>query len=269
MPSAIHSSRRRPPQSEHDGSPDRHLVAVELGNARAAQPPRDTAANSRSVGSSVLDFGTRRLSRRRERGDFSPTSGRDFLLQHVGRWARSVPKAFGPPVCPPPPDGMPSALRGAPKSRSRESLFMDARAETCSPVEVLLLRPKPRVLLAEDDVELRALYGLSLRNAGYDVVDAADGTEALEQLVASPAAEPDPARWFDAAVLDIRMPGFSGLHVLAALRHVSPAVPIILMTAFSDERVRMAAHRLGAAAMLSKPFRLQALTWAVANAVGA
>lgn len=145
---------------------------------------------------------------------------------------------------------------------------MDVQTETLSPVSVVQLRPKSRVLLAEDDVELRTLFGRCLRSAGYDVVDAADGTEALEHLVGSPPADPDPLHRFDAAVLDIRMPGFSGLHVLAALRHRSPGLPVVLMTAFSDERIRMDAHRLGAAAMLSKPFRLQALTWAVASAVG-
>jgi len=146
---------------------------------------------------------------------------------------------------------------------------MDVQIETYSPVEVTPLGPKPRVLLAEDDTELRILFGLSLRNSGYDVVDVSDGTEALERLVGWPAPDANPARAFDAAVLDIRMPGFSGLHVLAALRHCTPPLPVVLMTAFSDERIRMDAYRLGASAMLSKPFRLQTLTLAVACAVGA
>jgi len=145
---------------------------------------------------------------------------------------------------------------------------MDVPTEALSPVDGVQVPPKSRVLLAEDDVELRTLFGRCLRRAGYHVVDAADGTEALEHLVGSPA-DPDPAHRFAAAVLDIRMPGFSGLHVLAALRNSSPRLPVVLMTAFSDERIRMDAYRLGAAAMLTKPFRLQALTWAVACAVGA
>ena len=145
---------------------------------------------------------------------------------------------------------------------------MDNQIEAYSPVEATRLRHNPRVLLAEDDTELRTLFGLWLRSSGYDVVDAADGTEALERLADLPEPKADPACSFDAAVLDIRMPGFSGLHILAALRHSSPALPVVLMTAFSDDRIRMDAHRLGASAMLSKPFRLQALTWAVACAVG-
>jgi len=145
---------------------------------------------------------------------------------------------------------------------------MDIQTEAYSPVEATRPRHNPRVLLAEDDTELRTLFGLCLRSSGYDVVDAVDGTEALECLAGLPAPNAEPARLFDAAVLDIRMPGFSGLHVLAALRHSSPALPVVLMTAFSDERIRMDAHRLGASAMLAKPFRLEALTWAVACAVG-
>jgi len=145
---------------------------------------------------------------------------------------------------------------------------MDTQIEAYSPVEATRLRHNPRVLLAEDDTELRTLFGLCLRSSGYDVVDAVDGTEALEVLAGLPEPNAEPARLFDAAVLDIRMPGFSGLHVLAALRHSSPALPVVLMTAYSDERIRMDAHRLGASAMLAKPFRVQALTWAVACAVG-
>jgi CheY-like chemotaxis protein len=145
---------------------------------------------------------------------------------------------------------------------------MDIQIEACSPVEVTRLRHNPRVLLAEDDMESRTLFGLCLRSSGYDVVEAADGTEALERLAGLPAPNAVRVGSFDAAVLDIRMPGFSGLHILAALRHSSPALPVVLMTAFSNETIRMDAHRLGASAMLSKPFRLQALTWAVACAVG-
>jgi len=145
---------------------------------------------------------------------------------------------------------------------------MDLEIQAYSPVEVTRLRRNPRVLLAEDDLELRPLLALCLRGSGYDVVEAADGTEALERLAGLAAPDAEPARPFDAAVLDIRMPGFSGLHVLTALRHSSRAVPIVLITAFSNERIRLDAHRLGASAMLSKPFRLQALRWAVACAVG-
>jgi CheY-like chemotaxis protein len=169
---------------------------------------------------------------------------------------------------------MPSALSFGKKEKKLRSpftprnLLMDIQIETYSPVEVTQPRHNPRVLLADDDTELRTLFGLCLRSSGYDVVEAADGTEALERLAGLPAPNTDPARSFDAAVLDIRMPGYSGLHVLAALRHSSPALPVVLMTAYSDERIRMDAHRLGASAMLSKPFRLQALTWAVACAVG-
>jgi CheY-like chemotaxis protein len=113
------------------------------------------------------------------------------------------------------------------------------------------------VLVADDDDELRALYHLSLRHAGYDVVDAVDGADALARLVASPLE-------FDAAVLDVRMPGVSGLQVLAALQKSTPSVPIILTSAFADENLSEDAARLGAAALLSKPFRLDMLTRAVA-----
>jgi FixJ family two-component response regulator len=69
---------------------------------------------------------------------------------------------------------------------------------------------------------------------------------------------------FDAAVLDVRMPGVSGLEVLAALQKRGPSVPVILTSAFADETLSEDAARLGAVVLLSKPFRLDMLTRAVA-----
>ena len=64
---------------------------------------------------------------------------------------------------------------------------------------------------------------------------------------------------FDVIVSDIRMPGVSGLSVLAGLREIEGIPPIILITAFGDEETHAEADRLGAAAVLDKPFEMATL----------
>jgi len=139
------------------------------------------------------------------------------------------------------------------------------RIDACSANEVLRAPTPTRVLLVENDAELRELFGLGLTRAGYDVVYAADGKEVLDRLASSFAAEGHFGR-FDVVVSDIRMPGFSGFHLLVALRQWSPGLPVILMTGFADEGTRRDAHRLGAVTVLSKPFQLHALASAVEQA---
>ena len=139
------------------------------------------------------------------------------------------------------------------------------RIDACCANEVLPAPAPTRVLLVENDAQLRELFGLGLTRAGYDVVYAADGKEVLDHLESSFAAEGHFGR-FDVVVSDIRMPGFSGFHLLVALRNWSPELPVILMTAFADEGTRRDARRLGAVAVLSKPFQLHALASAVEQA---
>jgi DNA-binding response OmpR family regulator len=121
-----------------------------------------------------------------------------------------------------------------------------------------------RVLLAEDDADLRRLVATSMEHWGYDVIEVGDGAEALdvigEQLASSSQNVPD------IAVADIRMPYLSGLHVLTAVRDIEPPIPIILMTAFGDPETHTLARRLGAVEVFDKPFDLEDLRAALAAA---
>lgn len=119
------------------------------------------------------------------------------------------------------------------------------------------------LFLAEDDTELRGLFASSLRKHGYDVLDAADGVELLAYLSAVAAkAIPRP----DAIVMDVRMPGHSGLDLLLALRLAEWDVPILLMTAFGEASLRRKAAELGAVTVLDKPLSATELVAAVRRA---
>lgn len=134
-----------------------------------------------------------------------------------------------------------------------------------------------RVLVAEDDVEMRTLVASALRQAGYEVevcgnglfllIKSGSGLDLrLGKASLSFLAAPET---FDLIISDIRMPGASGLEILEHSRRHPHYPPVILMTAFGDEITRAQARRLGAVAILDKPFDLDQLLAEVAAVVPA
>lgn len=116
----------------------------------------------------------------------------------------------------------------------------------------------PRILLAEDDRELRALVALTLRGAGFEVVEVPDGSALLEQLAS--ALQPDGRLdRFDLILSDIRMPNFTALDVMVGAQGFIGRTPFVLITAFGDAVTHEQALRLGATAVLDKPIRLDKL----------
>jgi len=114
-----------------------------------------------------------------------------------------------------------------------------------------------RIVLAEDDPEMRRLVAWSLHQAGYDVVECKDGLSLMRKLgFLDPVKIPQPV---DLIITDIRMPGFTGFQVLESAREFEEVPPIILISAFADEEAQERARRLGAAALLSKPFDMSEL----------
>ncbi len=120
-----------------------------------------------------------------------------------------------------------------------------------------------RVFLAEDDDDLRALFVAALRRHGYEVHAAGDGSEMLGLFssVALRAVSPP-----DAIVMDVRMPGHDGTDLLLALRLAEWNVPIVLMTAFGDDRLRQRVSELGATVLLDKPLSTDVLVAAIERA---
>jgi CheY-like chemotaxis protein len=100
-----------------------------------------------------------------------------------------------------------------------------------------------RLLIAEDDGDLRRLLSAALRRDGHQVVEARDGAELLEAL-ASTLIEPVESP-FDVVICEHTLPGIPGLMVLAGLRSRHRATPFILVS--DQAAVRQRAGRLGAA----------------------
>jgi DNA-binding response OmpR family regulator len=109
-----------------------------------------------------------------------------------------------------------------------------------------------RVLVVEDDHQFSALLEQHLRRAHLDVVCAPTGLAAWNLL----KAEPD---GYDVVLSDLRLPRVSGMDLLALLR-ADGNVPFVLMTAFADPVTVGMAEELGASAVISKPFELEALS---------
>lgn len=113
--------------------------------------------------------------------------------------------------------------------------------------------------MVDDDPEMRALLLDVLRNEGYEVVEAKDGTEAVLALR---------AREFNVILMDKNMPGPSGLDLLPGFRRLCPRSQIIMMTAFGDVPSYMEAVEKGAVEYLFKPFRMEEMKAAIAKALG-
>jgi DNA-binding response OmpR family regulator len=113
---------------------------------------------------------------------------------------------------------------------------------------------RARILIVEDEPQLRGLLRLYLERAGYAVTDAGDGTSALAAFAADGA---------DLVVLDLMLPGIQGEAVLEALRETAD-VPILITSAKRSDAERIAGLRLGADDYLAKPFNPHELTARVA-----
>jgi CheY-like chemotaxis protein len=127
------------------------------------------------------------------------------------------------------------------------------------------LGKRTRLLLAEDDHELRSLLASALRKDGYEVLEASDGPELVDNIEATMKAPRDAGGGL-VVVADVRMPGLTGLDVLMALRAARCETPVILMSAFGDEEMHAEARALGAVAVLDKPFAVDDLRMAVFKA---
>jgi CheY-like chemotaxis protein len=130
-------------------------------------------------------------------------------------------------------------------------------APLAPPGDLLLVRRPARLLVAEDDTEMRRLLVAVLRKDGHEVTEARDGHDLLARMGDRLLVRRGPS--FDLIISDIRMPGPSGLEILGQLRGAGYPSPVVLITAFGDAALHEAAARLGAAAVFDKPVSLRVL----------
>ena len=113
--------------------------------------------------------------------------------------------------------------------------------------------------IVDDDESVRDSISSLLRSAGYKT-ESFESAEAY--LNSDRASEPN------CLLLDVRMPGLSGLQLQSELNHQKVSIPVIFITAHPDEQVRERALSEGAVAVLGKPFNDDVLLGAIDSAVG-
>jgi DNA-binding response OmpR family regulator len=119
---------------------------------------------------------------------------------------------------------------------------------------------KPRVLIVEDEAVILRLLEVNFRLAGFDVETATRGEEALAKASATPP---------DVAILDIMLPGLSGLEVCERLRAMAATaeVPVIVLSARTQDEDRERSYALGVVAYVTKPFEPAELVEVVRRAL--
>ncbi len=121
------------------------------------------------------------------------------------------------------------------------------------------MNPRPKILLVEDDIGIAAALKKDLQAEGYEVAVAARGDEGNSRA--------QQESW-DVVITDLKMPGLSGLDLVAQLHAAKPKLPIIMMTAFGTTETAIEATKLGAYDYLLKPFDMTEMLDLVAKAVG-
>jgi len=119
---------------------------------------------------------------------------------------------------------------------------------------------KRTVLIVDDEASQRELLTGFLTDCGFSTRTAGSGEEALESLATSAP---------DLVLLDVRLPGISGIEVLGKIRATSPTLPVLLITAHADLHQAVASIKRGADDYLAKPIDLEELRTAIADLLAA
>jgi len=123
---------------------------------------------------------------------------------------------------------------------------------------VTAVDPEPkRVLIADDELNMRRVLEAILRREGYDVITAANGVEALQGM----------SRDVHTVITDLKMPGLDGMALLKKLSVDYPDVPVVMITAHGSVENAVEAVKLGAFDYLEKPFEQEQIRQVVAKAM--
>lgn len=118
---------------------------------------------------------------------------------------------------------------------------------------------RPRILVVDDEENIRELLLKTLALAEYEVDVAPDGRTAVDRMRMIQ---------YDLLITDLRMPGVDGLTVIREARRLKADIPIIILTGYSSEASAIEAINLGVQGYLTKPFRIPRVLAAAAKALG-
>jgi len=115
------------------------------------------------------------------------------------------------------------------------------------------------ILVVDDEALIRETVSLALKDEGYRVDVAADGSLALEMLGDPSRQSPPDHPPFDLAILDLMLPGVSGLDLCRVIRHRNWDIPVLILSAKGSETDRVVGLEVGADDYLAKPFGMREL----------
>ncbi len=121
---------------------------------------------------------------------------------------------------------------------------------------------KGRVLVIDDEPEVRKIVRFALEKQGYDVVEAEDGEKAIETIRSG-----DNSLLTDVIICDVRMPKINGLEAVAFFREQFPSVPVIVLTGYPDMELATSFIKQGVMEYLVKPVEREKLIETVDKAM--
>ena len=114
------------------------------------------------------------------------------------------------------------------------------------------------VLVVDDEEEIRKILSSILEKEGFQVITASDGEQAMKKISFDTP---------DAVLLDVRMPGISGMDVLSKIKAIDDNLPVVLITAYADTHQAVQAIKAGAYDYLAKPFDNNEVVWVTRRAL--
>lgn len=121
-----------------------------------------------------------------------------------------------------------------------------------------MTQDKSKILVIEDEKNMREILSILLEGEGYEVMTAPDGKTGIEQIK---------KEIYDLIITDIKMPGHDGFDVLREAKEISPETLVIMITAFGTTESAIEAMKLGAYDYIHKPFKIDEIRLVIKNAL--